>query len=121
MPLYEFKCQSCRTISTTMDYGVVPDCQVCKTAMNKVFSFYAKPMFKGHFNPSVGKYVSSQREFDEALKIAGADATERTGIPHNYVSTEVGDADAFGVSEEAREENVRLRYGQDIAPESLTA
>lgn len=45
---------------------------------------FGKPTFQPHYNHAVGKFVRSQREFDDALKRASHSASERTGIHHNY-------------------------------------
>jgi hypothetical protein len=100
VPLYEFKCPTHGTVSTTMEYGVVPDCELCKSSMKRVYSFYVERSFVPHFNMSVGRFVNNQTEFNDALKVAGEEATLRTDILHNYVAMEAGDAAAFGQSDD---------------------
>ena len=120
MPLYEFKCRECGTISTVTTYGVIPPCQMCgSSSVKRKYSFYVEKSFVPHFNPSVGKYVSSQRQFNDELKVLSDEQTLRTGIPHNYVPTEMGDRAGFGISDEDREEYTRARYDHPSEPESL--
>lgn len=68
--------------------------------MKRVYSFYVERSFVPHFNMSVGKFVNSQSDFNDALKVASDEATERTGIYHNYVAQEAADAAAFGQSDD---------------------
>lgn len=43
------------------------------------------PVMHSHFNHSVGKPISDMKQFTDALKRKSDEATERTGIPHNFV------------------------------------
>lgn len=98
MPLYEFKCPSHGTVSTTTQYGVVPECELCKNQMRRIYSFYVEKAFVPHFNPSVGAFVSSQTDFNNRLAAMSEAETERTGIYHNYIPIEQGDAAGFGLT-----------------------
>lgn len=118
--MYEWKCKRCGTVSISLTYGVAPGCTICDVTddQHRVYTFHTKAMFVPHFNPSVGRYVTSQADFTEALKEAGAREEQRTGIATSYVAREQGDADAFGVSEEAREDYARLHFNDPVT-ESL--
>lgn len=117
MPLYEFRCRKCRAITTTFDRTSEIHCELCKVSMGRVFSFRAPIAFQPHYNVSVGRYVNSQREFNEALKDKSDEATERTGIYHNYVPVDMADNEAFGRTDEGMEDYFRTQHDSPTAPE----
>lgn len=78
--------------------------------MGRKYSFYAQTPFQPHFNHAVGKYVSSQAQFNNELKVLGDKQTTQTGIPHSYVPVEIGDRDAFGATDEGMENFHRSRH-----------
>lgn len=56
--------------------------------MKKRFQFSTpspRIQFQPHFNYSVGQYVTSNRSFDEALKRKGDEASNHTGVHHDYI------------------------------------
>lgn len=78
--------------------------------MGRKYSVAVQSSFQPHFNHAVGKYVSSQSEFNNELKYLGDRQTEQTGIPHSYVPIEIGDRDAFGATDEGMESFHRTRH-----------
>lgn len=56
--------------------------------LSRKFSFTAPRLFVPHFNHSVGRYVTSDADFRDALKQASEQAYDNTGIEHNYVPVE---------------------------------
>lgn len=66
-------------------------CPECGSVMERRFTPFAFHRFQEHFNPTVGKVVTSKRSFADELKRAGEEQTARTGIPNNYVPVEIGD------------------------------
>jgi len=117
MPLYEFKCRKCGLITTTTRYGVVPECDVCGAETRKQFSFFIEKPFVPHFNPSVGRYVASEHDFNEALKAASDAESARTGIDHNYVRVDNADRDAFGATDEGMDSY--YEFNNNAAHETL--
>lgn len=105
--------------SSTMEYGTKPVCPVCSIPKARVYSFAIKTSFVPHYNPSVGKFVSSQSEFDSELRRLSDQQTERTGITHNYVSRELGDSAAFHNTEDGMDDFNRYHHDNIIEPESL--
>lgn len=69
---------------------------------------HPKPM-QEHFNPSVGKHISSMQEFREELKVASDEATARTGIVHNFEPIDHREREALGVTEQGLDETERRR------------
>lgn len=58
----------------------------------------------GHYNPSVGTYVSSDAQFRSELSRASDAATERTGIAHNFQPIDPRDKAAAGVDDAGMDE-----------------
>lgn len=65
------------------------------------------PAFQGHFNHSVGAYVSSMREFKDHLKRGSEAQSLRTGVDHNYVPVDPGEG--RGVTESGLDETRKRR------------
>lgn len=82
--------------------------------MGRVYSFAQPRMFEPHFNTTVGRYVTSQADFNNALKEAGAAQEARTGIATNYVPIEAGDREAFGIDESISEDWRRTRHDNPV-------
>lgn len=119
MPLYEFKCRKCGLRSSTMEYGTEISCPVCSIPKSRVYSFAIKSSFVPHYNTSVGKFVSSQSEFNSELRRLSDQQTERTGITHNYVSRELGDSAAFHTTEDGMDDFSRYHHDNLVPPETL--
>jgi predicted nucleic acid-binding Zn ribbon protein len=93
MPTYEYRCTCERRklivcssedpTKTLYDNGQMT-CEVCSSTFLRVFSFRAAPVMHSHWNDSVGEEVSSMAGFKDALKRKSDEATERTGIPHDF-------------------------------------
>jgi hypothetical protein len=97
MPAYEFRCQNCgvrliRYIDlagdderTAWNRGTQP-CPDCSHGhMKRVWGFRQAPMMHEHWNASVGKPISSMKQFKDELRRASDEKTERTGIVHDFV------------------------------------
>lgn len=106
MPVYEYICNNCRTVTELffqLDDDSRPARMTCSCGgqRRRKFSFSAPEQFEPHYNYSVGAHVTSKADLKEKLRVASAQATERTGIPHDFSMidrAEVSDADV-GVDE----------------------
>jgi hypothetical protein len=67
-----------------------PDCFGCRV---KTVQFRATPAFQPHFNHSVGQFVSTDREYRDALKRCAEDQSARTGIDADYQPRYPGDTE----------------------------
>lgn len=110
MPVYEFACKNCGE-----DYSVTSIknkefmerrirqggyCSLCMGPIRRVFSFsVAKPMPE-HYNKSTGTFISSERQLKDTLKAQSEQATERTGIEHNFVPIHPSERETLGVTSE---------------------
>lgn len=124
MPSYEYKCPvaTCdyTTTSETRTNRLQEACPRCNySPLHRVFGFAHKPAMQEHFNNTVGKPVSSMRQFNDELKRKSDEATKYTGMEHRYAPLEYGDAAAFGATNEGiHESNVeRSRLGMPLLPE----
>jgi hypothetical protein len=58
--------------------------------MARVYSFSpGRPTFEGHYNPTLGQYVSTKRELRSVMDQKNAAMTERTGIPYDLRPTDL--------------------------------
>lgn len=88
-----------------------PNCGTCQVPMGRSYEPVPfKLPLEGHFNHSVGRYVSGDKDFKDALRQASDDASERTGIPHNFQPIDMRDTERLGVTGEGLEETARRRH-----------
>jgi hypothetical protein len=89
-------------------------CPSCGTTLTRKYSFRIGSSFQPHYNPSVGRYVRNEADFQSALSAASDAASEYTGIPHHFVAHDLQDTAAHGLSSadvaEANDRNARMRF-----------
>lgn len=101
MPIYEFKCPTCGARYHFMDRDHLDDrCVNCNTHLKRVFSFAIRPTMPDHFNNSTNTYVRNESHFRDELKRLSEEATEYTGIEHDYKPVDWRDKETIGVTEE---------------------
>jgi hypothetical protein len=102
MPLYEYRCPTCRSTLTTTTRGDRFDASCARCGDPgphvRVFSIRIEKPMQEHFNVSTGAPVSSMRQFREQLKIKGEEYTAQTGIEVNYQPVDVSDSRSLGVT-----------------------
>lgn len=92
MPIYEFESPCGATLSTCRPMTANTQsktCPCCNLEARRIYSNFSFHRFPEHFNPAVGKTVSSQQGFKDDLKRASEEATRNTGIEHNFVPMEM--------------------------------
>lgn len=110
MPVFEYKCDVCyQTLELPIrqEQFTCPDCST--GTMKRSFSFAIKSSFQAHFNPSLGRYVSSRQELDDGFKTISETASNATGIHHNFVAHDINDHQAFGLTDEHVEDGLETR------------
>lgn len=122
MPIYEYKCPDCdaREVTTTRGNRLDRICRGCANPgpLRRVFGFSFPPMMHEHFNQSVGKPISSMRQYKDELKVKSEEATLRTGIEHRYVPKDMDPASVDVTSEGIHESNLaREKQGEPLLPE----
>jgi len=121
MAVYEFKCDGCGRFfswEASIDaYELIRDQPVrdIECSENGVFRrtytgfSFTMPLADG-FSPATGTYVSGNRNLKEQFKIASEQATERTGIPHNFQPVDMRDTETLGITEEGLADDNRTRH-----------
>lgn len=115
MPVYDYRCAFCGLLAqqrrSIHDNGPLPQCPKCHAPMVRDYGSgfaFVRPM-QPHFNLSVGHWVSNKRQFNDSLKAASDEASERLGMEHHYIETDPTDTTALGVTEEGMDETYRRR------------
>lgn len=117
MPKYDYVCRSCGAKDEKAFLTEPYPCP-CGGLKKRHFGFQVGRSFTPHFNHSVGRYVSNERQFKDALSQASDHASETTGTEHRYVPMPLGDApSAQNVTQEGMDEtNKRKRDGGWVEP-----
>lgn len=96
MPVYEYKCEKghvvevsdCRDASSQYVGGCCPEPssggRICLKPLKRKYSVQFASVMQEHYNPSVGKPVSSMRQFRDELARASDAATAKTGVLHDF-------------------------------------
>lgn len=96
---------------------------MCQQPATRDFVFQFKPDTPEHFNHSVGRYVSNERELRDAIKRQSDEASERNGIEANLeflTRADMADPTAHGVTDEGLESSRRewrdmgLQHGSEL-------
>jgi len=113
MPVYQYRCSACSVVGETfrkLSDDPMVTCPECgKDDLRRLYSFSLQPVMHEHFNHSVGELVSGRRDFAEKLRRKSEEASEQTGIPHNYVPVDLSDSEGLNVTEEGMDSTLRRR------------
>ena len=117
MPYYEYQCVVHGNFLTQQRDDTMPCTQVtsgvdplvCGLVSKRRWSLAIQTGMPTHYNQALGKEVSSQRQVKEGLKIASEEATERTGIDHDFQPVDLRDKEGLGVTEEGMEATNRVK------------
>lgn len=104
MPAYQYRCRHCgavqdliQPVSTSRPPHL--RCR-CGEDARRVFGFSIAPLMEGHYNPTVGRYVSGKRDFNAALRTASSKATDSTGIVHDFQPVDLRDKTHHNITDE---------------------
>lgn len=123
MAEFQYKCAQCQVIFTTLSRTDIPPCPVCEQQATRDYVFQFKPDIPEHFNHSIGRYVTNERELRDAIKRQSDEASERNGIETNleYLTrADMADPSAHGVTDEGLESTRRewrdmgLQHGSEL-------
>lgn len=111
---YEYRCKQCGNVTENphyMDIGQTLDlpCPVCSGRQVRIFSharIKSSRDIPTHFNESLGRPISSQREFVSELHRKSDEMSERLGMDHKYEPLDWRDREAFGVTDEGTDEKL---------------
>ena len=101
MTIYGYECRECGQEYTSEYRGnvLMEDCECCgevpvacvcgtDTPIKRKYSLAVHRPMHEHFNRSVGKPISSDRQFRDELKRKSEEQFLRTGIPADYVPSD---------------------------------
>lgn len=118
MTIFEYACPECdaRVISTKRGDRLQQVCVCCAFPgpLRRRFSISIPKQLPEHFNHSVGQVITSNRQFDEALKRKSAEMTEYTGIPHQLERVDSDDPKSLGVTREGLNEAMLAKRGVNL-------
>ena len=114
---FDFRCPNCGftvTLSINEPPSSCPN-EHCyyDSPLKRVFNFYAKPMFRDHFNLSTGRYLTSEHQLSETLKVQSEEMSYRMGQEVDYQPIshlDMADPAAHGVTEEGLETTRKVHY-----------
>lgn len=117
MPIYEYICPKVDYHGTTVHQWTFAEYEVfrhnvrCAVCDAKAVQVISAPSFHrgldGHYNSSLGQYVSGRRAYEDGLKRASESATLRTGIAHDFKPVDLRDKERLGVTDEGLDETRR--------------
>ena len=109
MPLYPLRCQDCGLEDeryAPIQQGKSSTSCPCGSVLRRVWTPPAVHLYQPHYNYSVGRYVSSDKEFRDALKQGSEDMSRQMGMDVNYEKVDLGDTQpksgGVGLEEQAR-------------------
>ncbi len=122
---YSFECQECGNEAIDTEFHRIGDshsrpCPICGGLLRRSACFVFNRGMREHFNPTVGRYVTNQRDFNDGLKQASEHATLMTGTEHNYTPVDLRDMDACGATGEGLEHSKRVRRARGMDEPSKT-
>lgn len=111
---YSFECQECggEVIDTVFHRIGSPHatpCPTCGGLLRRSACFVFNRGMAEHFNPTVGRYVTNQRDFNDGLKHAAEAASLNDGTDHTFTPVDLRDMDACGATGEGLEHSKRVR------------
>lgn len=90
MTVYEYRCRGCGVVRESELRDDNQPCS-CGELSRRVYGFRQAAGLQPHFNHAVGRYVTNNRDFNDALKERSEVQSLRTGIDSNYVRVDPGD------------------------------
>jgi len=88
MTLYGYQCRECGQEYTSEIRADLLDRDCCGQPIKRKYSVAVHRPMHEHFNTSVGKPISSDRQFRDELKRKSEEHFLKTGIPADYVPSD---------------------------------
>lgn len=60
--------------------------------------------FNNHWNPNLGKVITSQAQLQSEMRAASDRASQQTGFSHDFQTADLRDKDVFGVKSQVNKE-----------------
>ena len=106
MPLYDYVCTQCAQITADQYFPIKEpsthiQCPQCGGLARKILAFPAIKRSMGeHYNASLGRHVSNEKDYKSGLAAASRLASARSGREVNYSPVDLRDRESVGVTEE---------------------
>lgn len=122
MPNYGYICEGCSAeyeSDSSVPIGVAHPTAHCPACQGELRRMASMPAFRkgmdGHYNHTVGKYVSSMGDFKSELHRASDEASAKTGMDHKFEPCDTSDPAANGVTDEGLDStrSMRRKMGLD--------
>lgn len=116
--IYAYRCRSCgHSQDSRLRADTLGPCSSCAAGeMRRVWAVNVGPVMHEHFNQTVGKPISSMRQFEAELRRVSDERTAATGIEHRYAPVDPTDRKALGVTSEGLEATNRARVAAGLKP-----
>lgn len=123
--IYAYKCRTCGLQYDSHVRGdtIGPCAQVsrdlgyqCDGELRRLFIVRTEAMVHGHFNASLNRYVSGDRDFDEGLKRESERISIYQGSEARFERVDPTDKKALGVTEQGIDDSNRIRRNQGLPP-----
>ena len=92
MALYEYACDECGDFLAKFPLGAAPRTEICAgcgQARPRRYSMNPTQVMHEHWNVSAQQPISSRRQHADVLRRQSEEATERTGVPHDFQPVDV--------------------------------
>lgn len=100
--IYVYRCRECQTVIELPTRADSVNCPNCFTRAGRDYSSvqFSPDSVKPHFNHAVGQYVTSSRDFDEKLHVAGQEAgTVYSRVDPGDMPSPGGDSESMAILE----------------------
>lgn len=98
---YEYRCPQLHITESTIHSTRIP-CYQCGFDAKRIYTpFFLKPVIiEPAFNPSLGKFVRSEKDMKDKFRQASDSASEQLGMDVNYVPVDASEPASVNVTEE---------------------
>lgn len=113
--IYAYKCNQCDLMvdSTIRDDSLGP-CTECPGELRRKFIIRMDRVMQAHFNPTLGKEVSSLRTFDNEMRRESEIRSNELGMEHRFERVDPSDKEALGVTDEGIDASNRIRRAKGL-------
>lgn len=117
MTIYAYQCRTCGLeADSTERGGTLGPCTAegCDGELKRRYMVRMDRVVHGHFNATVNRYVSGNRDFDEQLKRESERVSMYQGTEARFERVDPSDKQALGVTDEGIDASNRIRSQQGL-------
>lgn len=114
--IYGYRCRTCNLeVDSTERGNTLGACPNCPTGeLRRLFVVRTETMVHEHYNATLNRVVSGNRDFDEGLKRESERVSLYTGMEHRFERVDPSDRAALGVTEQGIDDSNRIRSKQGL-------